>query len=60
MNVFWLRMTAEESMRLCEEGRARIIYGDVLLMKTEDKFYLSLDGNVWEETESEVVRKEFE
>lgn len=53
-------MTAEESMRLCEEGRARIIYGDVLLMKTEDKFYLSLDGNVWEETESEVVRKEFE
>ena len=45
---------------MCEEGRARIIYGDVLLMKTEDKFYLSLDGNVWEETESEVVRKEFE
>lgn len=53
-------MSAEEAMKMCENGDATIIYGDVLLMKTEDKFYLSLDGNVWEETESDVVRKEFE
>lgn len=53
-------MSAEEAMKLCENGDATVIYGDVLVMKSTLGYYMSLDGVEWEETDSDLVKRQFE
>lgn len=53
-------MTAEEVMEMCEKGECRIIYGDILLMRTiNGAVYVSFDGRGWEETSEEMFLKQF-
>lgn len=52
-------MSAEEVMKLCENGDATIIYGDVLIMESKFGYFISMDGVEWEETDSEIVRSQF-
>lgn len=53
-------MSAEEAMKMCENGDATIIYGDVIFMRSKVGYYISVDGIDWEETDSELVKKQFE
>lgn len=44
-------------MEMFENGEAIGVYTDILLMKTHGKTYFSFDGDEWEETESELIKR---
>lgn len=47
-------------MRLFENGDAVGVCTTVLLVRTGGRDYVSFDGLEWEETNSEIVRRELE
>lgn len=53
-------MKADDMMLMVENGLARLIYTDLLLAKTSDGVYASLDGHVWEKASESIFEKEFD
>ena len=53
-------MKATDMMDMVEKGQARLIYTDLLLAKTSDGVYVSLDGDVWELVMADILSDEFE
>jgi len=51
-------LNAEEAMKRFENGDAVGVCTTVLLMRTGGRDYMSFDGDNWEETNSEIVKKE--
>ena len=47
-------------MKRFEDGDAVGVYTTALLVRTRGRNYLSFDGIEWEETDSDIVRKELE
>ena len=52
-------MTEKEVMEMFENGDAVGVYTNILLMEAHGRTYFSFDGNEWEETESELIKKQF-
>lgn len=54
-------MSGQDVMDMCERGKCRVIYGEFLLMRTnEGVCYLSLDGVEWIETTEDLFVRQFQ
>ena len=53
-------MNAEDVMNMVENGKAYLIYTDLLIAKAEDGIYVSLDGNEWEKAKEKIFTDEFD
>lgn len=51
-------MDTNFAFHLLEKGEACCLYASVLIMRVDEKCYISFDGKEWEETESEMIKKE--
>lgn len=51
-------MNTAVALHLLEKGEACCLYASVLIMRVEEKCYISFDGREWEEIDSELIRKE--
>lgn len=46
------------AFRLLESGEARCVCASVLIVRVDDRFYISFDGVVWEETDSGLIKEQ--
>ena len=53
-------MNAKDVMELLEHGEANLVVTYGYLLRYGDKYYVSFDGNMWESTVSDIVKREFE
>jgi hypothetical protein len=51
-------MNTSTAFHLLEKGEACCLCASILIMRVEEKCYISFDGQAWEETESEMIKKE--
>lgn len=51
-------MNTAIAFHLLEKGEACCLYASVLIMRSGGKVWISFDGKEWEETESEIIKKQ--
>lgn len=51
-------MNTAIAFHLLEKGEACCLYASVLIMRVDEKCYISFDGKEWEETESEMIKEQ--
>lgn len=52
-------MDSKTAIRMIESGNAQCIYTTILLVKIDGEIYISFDGNIWERSDSFVVKEQF-
>ena len=53
-------MDAKTAIRMLEKGEARCLCASILLLRVRGRFFISFDGEKWEESDSEMVKSEFD
>ena len=51
-------MNTAIAFHLLEKGEACCLYASILIMRVENRCYISFDGENWEETESELIKEQ--
>lgn len=50
-------MNRDKAIEALERGEAKLVVLTTVLLKTAGGIYMSFDGEVWEEIESEMIKK---
>lgn len=53
-------MTWDEAIEAIENGDARMLIVQAVILKTKGKIYLTFNGEEWEETDSDMIRRGME
>lgn len=53
-------MNWNSAIRLLERGEASVVVTQVVLMSYGGRVWMSFDGKEWEETDSDIARREVE
>lgn len=53
-------MDTAVAFHLLEKGEARCLCASILLLRVRGRFFISFDGEEWEESDSEMVKGEFD
>ncbi len=51
-------MNTTVAFHLLEKGEARCLCASILIMRVEEKYYISFDGIRWEESASDLVKEQ--
>lgn len=51
-------MNTAIAFHLLEKGEACCLYASILIMRSGGKVWISFDGKEWEETESNIIKKQ--
>ncbi len=49
-------MNTAVALHLLEKGEACCLYASVLIVRVDERYYISFDGSQWEETDSELIK----
>ena len=52
-------MTSTFAFHLLEKGEARCVCASLLIIRMGEEYFISFDGERWEETRSDIIIKEF-
>ena len=52
-------MNTAVAFHLLERGEACCVCASILIIRVGEKYYISFDGDEWEEAESEMIIREF-
>lgn len=53
-------MNWDKAIELLENGEARLVVTETLILSYNGKVYVGFDGKEWEETDSEFIKKQLE
>lgn len=53
-------MNWDRAIELLENGEARMVVTQTVVMRAEGKTWVSFNGEDWEETDSEMIKNEIE
>lgn len=51
-------MNTAIAFHLLEKGEACCLYASILIMRSGGKVWISFDGKEWEETDSNIIKKQ--
>lgn len=51
-------MNTTIAFHLLERGEACCLCASVLIVRVDEKYYISFDGSRWEETDSELIKEQ--